>query len=59
MKLRKKERSRNGLANRTIKNPLVQYAGIFSYAILLMMRIPLLRVMKDAGMGLHFLHLTA
>lgn len=52
MKLRKKERSRNGLANRTIKNPLVQYAGIFSYAILLMMRIPLLRVMKDAGMGM-------
>ncbi|MDE6847356.1 MAG: polysaccharide biosynthesis C-terminal domain-containing protein [Lachnospiraceae bacterium] len=52
MKLRKRERSQSGLINRTIKNPLVQYAGILSYAILLVMRIPLLKVIKDAGMGM-------
>ena len=52
MKLRKRERTQNGLFNRTIKNPLVQYAGILSYAILLIMRIPLSKTIGDAGVGL-------
>lgn len=52
MKLRKRERAQSGLFNRTIKNPLVQYAGILSYAILLAMRIPLARAIGDAGVGL-------
>lgn len=52
MKLRKRERSQSRSYNRTIKNPLVQYAGILSYAILLIMRIPLVRVIGDAGVGL-------
>lgn len=52
MKLRKREKSQSGLFNRTIKNPLVQYAGILSYALLLVMRIPLLKVIGDAGMGM-------
>ena len=52
MKLRRREKSQSGLINRTIKNPLVQYAGILSYAILLGMRISLLKVIGDAGMGI-------
>lgn len=52
MKLRMRERTHSGLINRTIKNPLVQYAGVLSYAILLVMRIPLLKVIGDAGVGM-------
>lgn len=52
MKLRKREFSQGGLLNRTIRNPIVQYAGILSYIILLGMRIPLSRVIGDAGVGL-------
>ena len=52
MKLRKREKSQSGSYNRTIRNPLVQYAGILSYAILLIMRVPLVRVIGDAGVGL-------
>ena len=51
MKLRMRE-SESGLLNRTIKNPMVQYAGIISYIILLLMRIPLSKVIGDAGVGL-------
>ncbi|MCM1122970.1 MAG: oligosaccharide flippase family protein [Eubacterium sp.] len=52
MKLRKREKSQRGFVNRMIQNPLVQYAGILSYAILLVMRIPLSKVIGDAGMGM-------
>lgn len=52
MKLRMRERTQNRLINRAIKNPLVQYAGVLSYAILLVMRIPLLKVIGDAGVGM-------
>lgn len=52
MRLRKRERIQGGLISRAIKNPLVQFAGIFSYAILLVMRIPLMNVIGDAGLGL-------
>ena len=34
------------------RNPVVQYAGILSYMLLLIMRIPLIGVIGDAGMGL-------
>lgn len=51
MKLRKRD-SNSGLGNRTAKNPIVQYAGILSYIITLIMRIPLARAIGDAGMGL-------
>lgn len=51
MKLRMRE-SDSGLFNRSIKNPMVQYAGIISYIILLVMRIPLSKVIGDAGVGL-------
>lgn len=50
MKLRKSES--NGFYNRAIKNPMVQYAGIISYIILLVMRIPLSRMIGAAGVGL-------
>ncbi|MDE7131894.1 MAG: polysaccharide biosynthesis C-terminal domain-containing protein [Lachnospiraceae bacterium] len=51
MKLRKRD-SDGGLLNRSIKNPMVQYAGIISYIILILMRIPLSKVIGDAGIGL-------
>lgn len=51
MKLRKRDPD-GGLFNRMIKNPMVQYAGIISYIILLFMRIPLSKVIGDAGVGL-------
>lgn len=35
-----------------IKNPMVQYAGIISYMLLLIMRIPLSKMIGDAGIGL-------
>ncbi len=52
MKLQKKQSSRGGLQNRTNRNPLIQYAGLLSYIILLAMRVPLSRVIGDAGIGL-------
>lgn len=52
MRLRKKERSGEGFINRTIKNPIIQFSGVLSYAILLIMRIPLMNVISDAGVGL-------
>ena len=52
MRLRKREKSRSGSIGRTIRNPLTQSAGILSYAIVLIMRIPLVRVIGDAGVGL-------
>lgn len=52
MRLRKREKAGGGFIGRTIKNPLVQCAGILSYAIVLIMRIPLVRVIGDAGIGL-------
>lgn len=51
MKLRKRD-SDSGLFSRSIKNPMVQYAGIISYIILLLMRLPLSKVIGDAGVGL-------
>lgn len=38
--------------NKNVKNQMVLTAGIWSYIILLLMRIPLSRVIGDAGMGL-------
>lgn len=52
MRLRKRENSQGGLFGRAIKNPLVQFAGVLSYAILLVMRIPLINVIGEAGLGL-------
>ena len=52
MRLRKREKNQGGSIARTIRNPLAQSAGILSYAILLIMRIPLVRVIGDAGIGL-------
>lgn len=52
MKLQKKQSSRGSLSNRTNRNPLIQYAGLFCYIILLAMRVPLSRVIGDAGIGL-------
>ncbi len=37
---------------RSGRNPVVQYAGILSYMLLLIMRIPLIGMIGDAGMGL-------
>lgn len=52
MRLRKRENSGVGLFDRTIKNPVVQYAGALSYAIILVMRILLRNVIGEAGIGL-------
>lgn len=52
MRLRMRERSQGGLLSRVVKNPLVQFAGVFSYVILLVMRVPLMNVIGDAGLGL-------
>lgn len=52
MRLRKRERLQDGLISRAVINPLVQFSGVFSYAILLVMRIPLMNVIGDAGIGL-------
>lgn len=38
--------------NKNVKNQMVLTAGIWSYIILLLMRIPLSRVIGDAGMGM-------
>lgn len=52
MRLRKRERFQSGLISRAVINPLVQFSGVISYAILLVMRIPLMNVIGDAGIGL-------
>lgn len=52
MKIRKRENSRGNSAIAAIRAPLIQSAGILSYTILLLMRIPLSKVIGDAGMGL-------
>ena len=52
MRLRKRERSQSGLFGQTVKNPIIQFAGVLSYAILLIMRIPLMNVTGEAGVGL-------
>ncbi len=52
MKLQKRQSSRGSLSNRAGRNPLIQYAGLLSYIILLAMRIPLSKVIGDAGIGL-------
>ena len=52
MRLRKRERSQGGLLVQTVKNPIIQFAGVLSYAILLIMRIPLMNVIGEAGVGL-------
>lgn len=43
---------RLNLRNKNLKNQMVLTAGIWSYIILLLTRIPLSRVIGDAGMGL-------
>ncbi len=52
MKLRKRERGSYAFAGRNIKNSIVMSAGILFYGIVLLMRIPLTRVIGDAGVGL-------
>ena len=52
MKVRKRAGTRRNSAVAAIKTPLVQSAGILSYVILLIMRIPLSKVIGDAGVGL-------
>lgn len=52
MKLQKRESSRKNSMVAGIRAPLIQSAGILSYIILLLMRIPLSKVIGDAGMGL-------
>ena len=52
MRLRMREKSQGGLFGGTIRNPIMQFAGVLSYAILLIMRIPLMNVIGDAGLGL-------
>ena len=52
MRLRKKERTGSGAVGRTIRNPLTQFSGEIAYALILCMRIPLSRVIGDAGVGL-------
>ena len=52
MRLRKREKIQESLFSRMIKNPMVQFSGALSYAILLIMRIPVMRVIGDAGIGL-------
>lgn len=52
MRLRKRENSQGGLFGKAIRNPIVQFAGVLSYAILLVMRIPLMKEIGEAGLGL-------
>ena len=52
MRLRKRDKSSGELAGRTVMNPIIQFAGVLSYAILLIMRIPLMNMIGDAGVGL-------
>ena len=52
MKLQKRGNFRKSSAGTSIRTVLIQSAGILSYIILLLMRIPLSKVIGDAGMGL-------
>lgn len=52
MNLRKKGSPQRGFANRANRNPLIQFSGILSYIALLAMRVPLSKVIDDAGIGL-------
>ena len=52
MRRRKREKSPGELVGRTVMNPIIQFAGVLSYAILLIMRIPLMNVIGEAGVGL-------
>lgn len=52
MRIQKRESSRKSSVITAIRTPLIQFAGILSYVILLLMRIPLSKVIGDAGMGL-------
>ena len=52
MRLRKRENRQGSFFGRVIKNPLVQYAGVFSYIILLIMRILLIKTIGSAGVGM-------
>lgn len=52
MKLQKRDNPRRKSVISGIRTPLIQSAGIISYIILLLMRIPLSRVIGEAGMGL-------
>lgn len=52
MRIRKKENIQGSLFNRAVKNPLAQYAGVLSYAIILIMRIPLYKTMRSSGVGM-------
>lgn len=52
MRLQRRARTGSAVAGRTIKNPLVQFAGVISYVIMLIMRVPLSRVIGDVGVGL-------
>lgn len=51
MRLRKRDKSGEGLINRTIKSPMIQFAGVLSYAILLIMRALLMNVIGEVGVG--------
>ena len=52
MKLRKREKSQRTSVVTAVRTPLIQSAGVLSYVILLLMRIPLSKAIGDAGMGL-------
>lgn len=52
MKLQKRGNIRKNSAGTSIRTVLIQCSGILSYIILLLMRIPLSKVIGDAGMGL-------
>lgn len=52
MRLQKRDNFRGNSVIAAIRTPLIQSAGILSYIILLLMRIPLSKTIGDVGMGL-------
>ena len=52
MRLQMRDGSRKGSVIAGIRMPFIQSAGVLSYILLLVMRIPLSRNIGDAGMGL-------
>ena len=52
MKLQKREKIQGGLFDRMVRNPLVQFAGVLSYVLILGMRVPLVREIGSAGVGM-------
>lgn len=52
MKLQKRGNFRKSSAGTSVKTTLIQSAGMITYIIILLMRIPLSKVIGDAGMGL-------